>query len=369
MAKQMIKTLKEWFRKGKYPTESQFHDWMDSYWHKDEKIGTEAMSPDLMTAINSKAEQAAVTAVSSAVTELTQTVENVREDMEETNWKNGEGDYSVVTGFGTTATGSSSFAGGLQSEANGDTSMAYGWKCKANGLRSTAFGLGTETSSHDEFACGEYNQTGGEDAEPEATLLFSIGNGQDDSNRRNAVEVAQDDSMRVAGIGGFDGTNTGQGMSLQERVNGSPMVHLLCAKSDNGDLGVPANKYTFLWDDTSNVTVLAQHNFPMQWREDIGMGYLVMPATGILSVDYQVCDAYSEGEVDSFIYVFKASADATEAPAAPLRMVAHFKGADYSGHFAMPVSEGEAVQLAIINSVARDLSGDNNLITWTLYEW
>lgn len=38
MAKTVISTLKDWFRTGKYPTQSQFWNWMDSYWHKDEAI-------------------------------------------------------------------------------------------------------------------------------------------------------------------------------------------------------------------------------------------------------------------------------------------------------------------------------------------
>ena len=33
--KRSIAQLKEWFRRGKYPTEAQFADWMDSYVHKD----------------------------------------------------------------------------------------------------------------------------------------------------------------------------------------------------------------------------------------------------------------------------------------------------------------------------------------------
>lgn len=38
MAIRPIQTLKSRFRRGLYPTEEQFSDWMDSYWHKLEKI-------------------------------------------------------------------------------------------------------------------------------------------------------------------------------------------------------------------------------------------------------------------------------------------------------------------------------------------
>src|ERR1035437_5576729 len=38
MAKQTINTLRQWFRTGIKPTQQQFWDWLDSFWHKDDKI-------------------------------------------------------------------------------------------------------------------------------------------------------------------------------------------------------------------------------------------------------------------------------------------------------------------------------------------
>ena len=38
MGTQSKEQLKEWFLRGLKPTENQFHDWMDSYWHKSEEI-------------------------------------------------------------------------------------------------------------------------------------------------------------------------------------------------------------------------------------------------------------------------------------------------------------------------------------------
>lgn len=40
MAIQPINTLKAWFLTALKPTQQQFHDWMDSYWHKSETIPT-----------------------------------------------------------------------------------------------------------------------------------------------------------------------------------------------------------------------------------------------------------------------------------------------------------------------------------------
>ncbi|MFK7113381.1 hypothetical protein V3468_02890 [Flavobacterium oreochromis] len=33
-----IETIKEWFKTGSKPTQEQFWAWMDSFWHKSEKI-------------------------------------------------------------------------------------------------------------------------------------------------------------------------------------------------------------------------------------------------------------------------------------------------------------------------------------------
>ena len=38
MAQTAINTIKNWFKTGLKPTQDQFWNWMDSYWHKDEEI-------------------------------------------------------------------------------------------------------------------------------------------------------------------------------------------------------------------------------------------------------------------------------------------------------------------------------------------
>lgn len=38
-----IAQLKKWFRRGLYPTQEQFHAWLDSFWHKEEKIDVRAV--------------------------------------------------------------------------------------------------------------------------------------------------------------------------------------------------------------------------------------------------------------------------------------------------------------------------------------
>lgn len=53
MAKQTLARLKAWFGKGKMPTESQFADLMDSFWHKDEELAVAAVK-ELAQVLNGK---------------------------------------------------------------------------------------------------------------------------------------------------------------------------------------------------------------------------------------------------------------------------------------------------------------------------
>ena len=55
MAKTAINTIKQWFKTGLKPTQDQFWNWMDSYWHKDELIPQDKIQ-DLSTALSGKAD-------------------------------------------------------------------------------------------------------------------------------------------------------------------------------------------------------------------------------------------------------------------------------------------------------------------------
>lgn len=65
--KQTIAQLKAWFTRGKYPTQQQFSDAFDSFRHKDEQIGASDIDSTVLTSINGKAEQTALTAVATRV--------------------------------------------------------------------------------------------------------------------------------------------------------------------------------------------------------------------------------------------------------------------------------------------------------------
>ncbi len=43
MAKVNLSTLKNWFKNGNKPLQEHFWNWLDSFWHKDEKIPLDAI--------------------------------------------------------------------------------------------------------------------------------------------------------------------------------------------------------------------------------------------------------------------------------------------------------------------------------------
>lgn len=60
MPKRSIAQLKEWFRKGLKPLETQFADWLDSYWHKDATDIPISSISGLQNALNNLLSQSAI---------------------------------------------------------------------------------------------------------------------------------------------------------------------------------------------------------------------------------------------------------------------------------------------------------------------
>lgn len=71
MAVRNLSQLKGWFKRGMYPTESQFGDWLDSFFHRDDKIPVGSVD-GLAEAINGKAEKSSVDTLSQSVTTVSQ---------------------------------------------------------------------------------------------------------------------------------------------------------------------------------------------------------------------------------------------------------------------------------------------------------
>ena len=159
------------------------------------------------------------------------------------NYSHAEGSYTSASGIGSHAEGNSTIASGLGSHAEGSytnakgnyshaegvysiTSGSYshaeGYQTTASGDWSHAEGGYTNTSNEYEHAQGRYNHNS-------ENQIFSIGAGESDASRRNAVSVLEvaDNSGRytssvfIQNIGGYDGTNPTPGTNdLATVING-----------------------------------------------------------------------------------------------------------------------------------------------------
>ena len=101
---------------------------------------------------------------------------------------------------------------GRACQAVGDYSHAEGWDTLARGPHSHTEGLGTYTTNLSEHAEGQYNVSHSEDRTDFNNLngcstVSSIGIGEDDEDRKNAIEVMQNGDIYVYGVGNYDGTD------------------------------------------------------------------------------------------------------------------------------------------------------------------
>ena len=120
------------------------------------------------------------------------------------------GELSTAFGYGSLATGLNSFAVGTENIASGAVStvfgvsntssgfisFAIGGNTNASGFNSFSAGLETTADSYSSFALGRSNIGGGNptswvDSDP----LFEIGNGTNNSNRRNALTILKDGTI------------------------------------------------------------------------------------------------------------------------------------------------------------------------------
>lgn len=80
MAKVNLNVIKNWFKTGLKPTQSQFWDTWDSFWHKDDQIKAENIE-GLAALINGKAEAQALNTLAGIVTELVAEVSQLQEQI------------------------------------------------------------------------------------------------------------------------------------------------------------------------------------------------------------------------------------------------------------------------------------------------
>lgn len=179
-----------------------------------------------------------------------------------------EGEMTTAAGFAAHAEGSESAAYGAHShaegrecEAWGDDSHAGGNLSEARGAYSFAHGLEAKATGRGAMACGRYNFYNG--------ALFSVGNGNGDSNRHNAFTVGETGNCFVAG----------------KLVSGSP-----------GDQNAMFLVKEFSED---NLTVSAGGNIGTRTPFIAVAGY-----TPIAVATKQIMNATSEGQNANYCYLY-----------------------------------------------------------------
>ena len=200
------------------------------------------------------------------------------------------GDSSHAEGSNTTAHGDSSHAEGSNTSARGDSSHAEGSNTSASGDNSHAGGSYTIAKNDSEFACGKYNKSN-------ANQLFSIGIGNNNTNRKNAISVTQDGvissdvvltngATSMTGLkisGGIESTN---GMISPTYLNSSDErlkkdIETISENDIDKVKHVDFKSYKFKSDDSRHYGIIAQD------VEKAGLTELVTNgADGMKSVDY-----------------------------------------------------------------------------------
>lgn len=129
---------------------------------------------------------------------------------------------SHAEGYGTLSEGSAAHAEGQYTRAFSNFAHAEGSYSRAFGMASHAEGLATSAAgyySHSEglctiaynaaeHACGQYNVSIPESANPKyGGSIFTVGVGESANERKNAIMVDTSGGVYIYGLGGYDGTS------------------------------------------------------------------------------------------------------------------------------------------------------------------
>lgn len=201
-----------------------------------------------------------------------------------------KGEASHAEGYRTMASGNYSHAEGNATTAQGVASHAEGNQTTASGSYSHASGYLTVAENESEFACGKYNKSN-------ANQLFSIGIGNNNTNRKNAISVningvisgdveLTNGATSMTGLkisGGIESTN---GMISPTYLNSSDErlkkdIETISENDINKVKHVDFKSYKFKSDDSRHYGIIAQD------VEKAGLTELVTNgADGMKSVDY-----------------------------------------------------------------------------------
>lgn len=141
-----------------------------------------------------------------------------------------EGNQVLATGIGshaegnmTHATGNAAHSEGASTYARGNCSHAEGTGTSGIGYSSHVEGLNTIAYNNTEHACGQFNFSLPESADPKyGGSIFTVGVGESANERKNAIMVSRNGGVYIYGLGGYDGTsNTGGSMGPVMTISGA----------------------------------------------------------------------------------------------------------------------------------------------------
>ena len=225
-----------------------------------------------------------------------------------------EGSSSQATGFGSHAEGSSSKAVGTSSHAEGKSTIASGNYSHAEGSWTSAQGFGshaegyyTTSSNYFEHAQGRYNKS-------TAFQIFSIGVGDAEARRKNAVSVITGSgatpsaSIYVYGVGSYDGTNPTLGTNdiaaVISKLTGSVASASYNSTDkkiyfyDNTDTAVASVDATaFIKDGMVDSVAVSESYLVLTFNIDAGKEPVSMSLTQIFNPD----NYYTKSDVDTLL--------------------------------------------------------------------
>ena len=166
------------------------------------------------------------------------------------NFTTASGEKSVAMNDSTTAEGANSFAGGLESKTIGNNSFAFGSNVVTNKNNSAAFGT--------------YNKS-------DENTLFSIGNGDSDTERSNAFEI----------------TKTGGKLHDKDIATADNIPTSLPADGGNADTAnkLASSSYTTLTIDTTDWTDNSNGGYVCTKTLSSAMAYTNFNIDVVLSTD------------------------------------------------------------------------------------
>ena len=174
------------------------------------------------------------------------------------------GNYAISIGNFTTASGEKSVAMNDSTTAEGANSFAGGLESKTIGNNSFAFGSNVVTNKNNSAAFGTYNKS-------DENTLFSIGNGDSDTERSNALEI----------------TKTGGKLHDKDIATADNIPTSLPADGGNADTAnkLASSSYTTLTIDTTDWTDNSDGGYMYTYTLSSSMPYTNFNFDVVLSTD------------------------------------------------------------------------------------